>query len=112
VRPQKRGASRCESAAESISVQQLTETWQAQIEYLQEATLLRQLKADGKRSSIRLHVRKGMGVLQRLLARPSTIDGPPGGVGERSERRERERERERDFEREEPPTTFLLPPSC
>jgi hypothetical protein len=60
------------SAVASISVQQLTETWQAQIEYLQEATVSRQLKADGKRSTIRLHVFKGMGVLQKLLGQANT----------------------------------------
>ena len=55
------------SVKECISLKDLTETWQAQIAYLQEAQAAGQLKHIGARPPIRGHVLNGMCVLQTLL---------------------------------------------
>ena len=59
-------------ATASISLKDLTDTWQAQIAYLQEATVSGNLKEQGARLPIRAHVLKGMRVLQTLLGQPNT----------------------------------------
>ena len=59
-------------ATASISLKDLTDTWQAQISYLQEATVSGNLKEQGARLPIRAHVLKGMRVLQTLLGQPNT----------------------------------------
>ena len=59
-------------ATASISLKDLTDTWQAQITYLQEATVSGNLKEQGARLPIRAHVLKGMRVLQTLLGQPNT----------------------------------------
>ncbi len=51
----------------------LTETWQAQSAYLQEAQAAGQLKHIGARPPIRGHVLKGMCVLQTLLGQDNTV---------------------------------------
>jgi hypothetical protein len=59
-------------ATASISLKDLTDTWQAQIAYLQEANVSGNLKEQGARLQIRAHVLKGMRVLQTLLGQPNT----------------------------------------
>ena len=59
-------------ATASISLKDLTDTWQAQIAYLQEAPVSGNLKEQGARLPIRAHVLKGMRVLQTLLGQPNT----------------------------------------
>ena len=59
-------------ATASISLKDLTDTWQSQISYLQEATVSGNLKEQGARLPIRAHVLKGMRVLQTLLGQPNT----------------------------------------
>ena len=60
-------------ATASISLKDLTDTWQAQITYLQEATVSGNLKEQGARLQIRAHVLKGMRVLQTLLGQSNTV---------------------------------------
>ena len=60
-------------ATASISLKDLTDTWQAQITYLQEATVSGNLKEQGARLPIRAHVLKGMRVLQTLLGQSNTV---------------------------------------
>ena len=60
-------------ATASISLKDLTDTWQAQIAYLQEATVSGNLKEQGARLPIRAHVLKGMRVLQTLLGQSNTV---------------------------------------
>ena len=61
------------TATASISLKDLTDTWQAQIAYLQEATVSGNLKEQGARLPIRAHVLKGMHVLQTLLGQSNTV---------------------------------------
>ena len=60
------------SVKKCISLKDLTETWQAQSEYLQEAEASGTLKEGGARPLIRSHVLKGMCVLQTLLGQSNT----------------------------------------
>jgi hypothetical protein len=74
------------SVKECISLKDLTETWQAQSAYLQEAQAAGQLKHIGARPPIRGHVLNGMCVLQRLLGQSNTAqrlqaDGRPDTEG-------------------------------
>ena len=61
------------SVKECISLKDLTETWQAQSAYLQEAQAAGQLKHIVARPPIRGHVLNGLCVLQTLLGQSNTV---------------------------------------